>query len=161
MDAAAALGHMALWTPWSSGSPGTGRESRPEMPMNPLGERNFLLRRLPAPNAGEPESQGGLEGHAHHARARRAGENAAGPKIADQLALPGLGPELDDGFRFTWWNTREGVAVWIEHRGRWCAGVVIGLGRKRAAVAIEAASFRRLIVVKPYKKLRRRRDDAR
>jgi hypothetical protein len=59
-----------------------------------------------------------------------------------QLPLPGLGPELDDGFRFTWWNTREGAAVWIEHQGRWRAGVVVGLGRKRAAVAIEAARFK-------------------
>src|SRR5262249_26453404 len=42
----------------------------------------------------------------------------------DQLSLAGLGPELDDGFRFTWWNARSGAAVWIEHRRRWRAGVM-------------------------------------
>jgi hypothetical protein len=74
-----------------------------------------------------------------------------------QLTLPTLGPEVGDGFRFTWWNTREGAAVWIEHRGRWRAGVVVGLGRRRAAVAIEVAGFRRLIIEKSYNQLRRRR----
>ena len=78
-----------------------------------------------------------------------------------QRPLPGLGPELDDGFRFTWWNTREGAAVWIKHPGRWRAGVVVGLGRKRAAVAVEAARFKRLLVVTPYSQLRRRTGGAR
>ena len=77
--------------------------------------------------------------------------------ITTQPALPGFGPADDDGFRFTWWNTREGAAVWIEHHGRWRAGVLVRLGRKRAAVAIEIASFKRLIVVKSYTELRRRR----
>jgi hypothetical protein len=81
-------------------------------------------------------------------------------KSRAQRILPGLGPELDDGFRFTWWNTREGAAAWIEHRGHWRAGVVVALGRRRAAVAIEATAFKRLIVAKPYIELRRRRDDA-
>ena len=58
---------------------------------------------------------------------------------AAQPALPGFGPADRDGFRFTWYNTRVGAAVWVEHRGRWRAGVVVGLGRKRATVAIEAA----------------------
>jgi hypothetical protein len=77
-----------------------------------------------------------------------------------QVALPGFGPDAGDSFRFTWWNTREGAAVWIEHRGRWHVGVVIGLGRKRVAVAIEAEGFTRLVVVKPYHQLRRRRGGA-
>jgi hypothetical protein len=47
--------------------------------------------------------------------------------------------------------------VWIAHRGRWRAGVVVGLGRRRALVAIEAAGFKRLMVPKPYSELRRRR----
>lgn len=74
-----------------------------------------------------------------------------------QLTLAGLGPELDDGFRFTWWNTREGAAVWIEHRGRWRSGVVVGLGPRRATVAIEAAGFKRLVIAKSYSQLWRRR----
>ncbi len=73
------------------------------------------------------------------------------------VALAGLGPDAGDGFRFTWWNTREGAAVWIEHRGRWRAGVVIGLGRKRASIAIDAVGFKRLVVATPYSELRRRR----
>jgi hypothetical protein len=79
---------------------------------------------------------------------------ARGP---EQAALPGFGPDAGDPFRFTWHNTRIGAAVWIEHRGRWRAGVAVGLGRKRAAVAIEAAGFKRLIVAKSYNRLRRRR----
>lgn len=74
-----------------------------------------------------------------------------------QLALKGLGPDPSDPFRFTWWNTREGAAVWIEQRGRWRAGVVVGLGRKRAAISIEVAGFKRLAVAKSYGELRRRR----
>lgn len=80
---------------------------------------------------------------------------AVNPAV-EQLALAGFGPAADDPFRFTWWNTREGAAVWIEHRGRWRAGVVIGLGRKRVAIAIEAEGFTRLLVDKPYNELRRR-----
>ena len=74
-----------------------------------------------------------------------------------QPTLPGFGPADDDGFRFTWWNTREGAAVWIEHRGRWRAGVVVRLGRKRAAVALDSADFKRLSVARSYSELRRRR----
>ena len=74
-----------------------------------------------------------------------------------QTNLPWAGPAADDPFRFTWHNTQMGAAVWIEHRGRWRAGVVVGLRRKRAAVAIEAAAFRRVIVEKSYNQLRRRR----
>jgi len=75
----------------------------------------------------------------------------------EQLPLAGFGPAGGDQFRFTWHNTRIGAAVWIEHRGRWRAGVVVGLGRKRAAIAIEAAGFRRLVVGTSYNQLRRRR----
>lgn len=75
----------------------------------------------------------------------------------EQLPLPGLGPAVGDPFHFTWWNTRAGAAVWTEHRGVWRAGVVVGLGRKRAAIAIKAAGFKRLVVAKFYRELRRRR----
>jgi hypothetical protein len=78
-----------------------------------------------------------------------------------QLTLPTLGPEVDEVFRFTWHNTRIGVAVWIEHRGGWSAGVVVGLARKRVAVAIEAAGSKRVTIVKPYAELLRRIDGAR
>ena len=78
-----------------------------------------------------------------------------------QLVLKGLGPDAGDPFRFTWWNTREGAAVWIEHRGQWRTGVVVGLGRKRAAIAIEAAGFKRLVVAKAYDELMRRKGPAR
>jgi hypothetical protein len=74
-----------------------------------------------------------------------------------QRPLRFAGPDAGDPFRFTWWNTPEGAAVWIEHRGRWRAGVVVGLGRCRALVAIEATGFKRLMVPKPYSELRRRR----
>ena len=75
----------------------------------------------------------------------------------EQAALPGFGPETDDPFRFTWWNAREGAAVWIEHRGRWRSGVVVVLGRKRAAVVIEWAGLKHLTVAESYGELRRRR----
>jgi hypothetical protein len=77
-----------------------------------------------------------------------------------QLALKGLGPEDGDRFRFTWHNTRIGDAVWIEHRGSWRPGVVVGRGRKRVMVAIEADGWKRLIVTKFYCELRRRREGA-
>lgn len=110
--------------------------------------------------------------NSHSTRARpcgrarpHAGTQAIGcgrARIANQkVALPVFGPDAGDSFRFTWWNAREGAAVWIEHRGRWCAGVVIGLGRKRVAIAIEAEGFRRLLVAKPYNQLRRRTGSAR
>ena len=37
--------------------------------------------------------------------------------VNKQIPLPGLVAAVADSFRFTWWNTREGAAVWIEHRG--------------------------------------------
>lgn len=74
----------------------------------------------------------------------------------EQLPLAGFGPVGGDQFRFTWWNTRIGAAVWTKHRGRWRAGMVVALGRKRAAVAIEAVGFKRLIVAQSYSQLRRR-----
>jgi hypothetical protein len=74
-----------------------------------------------------------------------------------QTNLPWAGPDAGDPFRFTWWNTRAGAAVWIEHRGRWRSGIVVRLGRKRAAVAVDTAGFKRLIVAKLYSQLRKRR----
>jgi len=73
-----------------------------------------------------------------------------------QLPLAGFGPDAGDGFRFTWWNTAEGARAWIEHRGNWRAGVVIGRGRKYVEVAIETRGGRRQRVRKPYPELRRR-----
>lgn len=78
-----------------------------------------------------------------------------------QIPLPGFAAVVADSFRFTWWNTREGAAVWIENRGRWRTGVVFGLTRKRAAIAIEAAGSKRLVVATPYSGLRRRQTGAR
>jgi hypothetical protein len=86
----------------------------------------------------------------------RAQARATRPERSTQTALPKFGPEVDDRFRFTWWNTAEKAPVWIEYRGRWRAGVVIGRGRKRALVAIEADGFNRLLVAKSYNQLCRR-----
>jgi hypothetical protein len=72
-------------------------------------------------------------------------------------ALPGLGPEIGDGFRFTWWNTAIGAAVWVEDRRRWRAGVIAGRGRKYVRVAIAGRRGARRYVRKPYSELRRRR----
>lgn len=82
----------------------------------------------------------------------------AGPVAArEQLSLPDFGPDADDPFRFTWWNTADGARVWIEHRGRWCAGVVITRRRKYVEVAIVDGGGRRRRVRKPYSELRRAR----
>ena len=81
--------------------------------------------------------------------------------VCEQASLPGFGPDAGDPFRFTWHTTRIGAEVWIEHRGKWRAGIVVGRGRKYVAVEIEAAGFKRLVVAKPYSELRRRRDGAR
>jgi hypothetical protein len=72
-------------------------------------------------------------------------------------SLPGFGPEASDPFRFTWWMTRDGDQVWIEHRGRWREGVIVGRGRERVMVAIAGTGGRRRRVRKPYSELRRRR----
>jgi hypothetical protein len=74
-----------------------------------------------------------------------------------QGALPGFGPDATDPFRFTWWNTRAGDAVWIEHRGRWRAGVVMSRGRKYVEVAVAGAGKRQHRYRKLYRELRRRR----
>jgi hypothetical protein len=98
-------------------------------------------------------------------RARpNAGTQARGCEQArgadEQVSLPGFGPDAVDAFRFTWWNTAKGAPIWIEHRGSWRAGVVIGCGRKRVAVGIKTAKCNRLVVVKPYSELRRRKTRA-
>ena len=77
--------------------------------------------------------------------------------ITTQRALPGFGPETDDQFRFTWWNTQVGDAVWIEYRGRWQPSVVKGLGREFVQVAIVDGGKRQRRVRKLYCELRRRR----
>jgi hypothetical protein len=82
-------------------------------------------------------------------KAERA-KNASEPQ-----PLPGFGPDFSDKFRFTWWNTQAGDAVWIEHRGQWRAGVVISRGRKYVEVTIANAGGRQHRVSKPYSELRR------
>jgi hypothetical protein len=82
-----------------------------------------------------------------------------GEKAADagQVMPPGLRPDAADAFHFDWWTTRERAAVWIEYRGRWRAGVIVGRGRRNAQVVITAAKAKRLTVAKPDSELRRRR----
>lgn len=81
--------------------------------------------------------------------------------MSEQLPIADFGPDARDAFRFTWWNTREGADVWVKHRSRWCAGTVIGRGRKRVLVSIEVANWKRLLISKPYSDLRRRKDSRR
>ncbi len=70
-------------------------------------------------------------------------------------ALPGFGPEAGDSFRFTWWNTLAGAPVWIEHRGRWRTGVIVGRGREYVRVEIDTWGGSRTRVRKLYSELRR------
>jgi len=72
-------------------------------------------------------------------------------------ALTGLVPDAGNPFRFTWWNPREGDAVWIEHRGHCPAGIVVGRGRERVMVAIAGSGGRCRRVRKFYSESRRRR----
>jgi hypothetical protein len=74
-----------------------------------------------------------------------------------QLPLSGFGPGDRDRFRFTWWNTQVGDAVWIPHRGRWQPGVVTRLGREFVQVAVASDRKRQHRVRKLYCELRRRR----
>ncbi len=82
---------------------------------------------------------------------------AGAPTGAGQTALPGFGPDPRDLFRFTWWNTSDRAEAWIEHRGKWRAGLVIGRGRKYVEVAIVGANGKRRRVRKLYSELRRAR----
>lgn len=72
-----------------------------------------------------------------------------------QVPLDGFGPDASDPFRFTWWNTAEGARVWIEHRGRWRAGVIARRGREYVRVEIETRGGRHTRVRKLYSDLRR------
>ena len=74
-----------------------------------------------------------------------------------QLALHGFAPDPSDSFRFTWWNTQAGDAVWIEYCGCWRAGVVMSRGRKYVELAIAGAGGRQHLVSRSYSELRRRR----
>jgi hypothetical protein len=74
-----------------------------------------------------------------------------------QLPLGGFGPEAGDQFCFTWWNIAEGARVWIEHRGRWRAGILAGLGRSYVEVESKGRGGRRHRVRKSDSELRRRR----
>jgi len=73
-----------------------------------------------------------------------------------QLPLPRFGPEPDDGFRFTWWNTREGTACWVEHRGSWRPGVVVHRGKKYVTAMLTDGEGRTRYVRRGYGELRRR-----
>ena len=73
-----------------------------------------------------------------------------------QLTLKLFGPWPDDGFRFTWWNTREGAAVWVKDRGRWRPGIVIHRGRKYVSVVFVGIGDGRGYVRRRYEDLRRR-----
>lgn len=73
-----------------------------------------------------------------------------------QLALVGFGPGSEDRFRFTWHNTREGAACWIEYRGSWRAGVIVHRGRKYVAVMLTGQIGRTVYVRCAYEDLRRR-----
>jgi len=72
-----------------------------------------------------------------------------------QLALAGQGPAASDDFRFTWWNTQQCAAVWIEHRGSWRQGIIVERGREYVRVEIETRAGRRRRVRKSYSELRR------
>ncbi len=74
---------------------------------------------------------------------------------ATSLSLPGLGPDAADGFRFTWWNTRDGARVWIERRGNWREGIIVGRGREHVEVLIASPSGRPVRVRRLYAELRR------
>jgi hypothetical protein len=73
-----------------------------------------------------------------------------------QLELVGRGDTAEDGFRFTWWNTREGASVFVEHRGWWRPGVVVHLGRRYVSVMLTERSGRTVYVRRAYGELRRR-----
>jgi hypothetical protein len=73
-----------------------------------------------------------------------------------QAALSGLGSNPQDTFRFTWWNTSEGAAVWIEYRSRWRAGIVVSRGRKYVRVLLTERRGRPVHVLRTYGELRRR-----
>ena len=73
-----------------------------------------------------------------------------------QLELLGRGDPAADGFRFDWWTTREGAAVFVEHRGSWRPGVVVHLGRRYVSVMLTERSGRTVYVRRSYGELRRR-----
>jgi len=75
--------------------------------------------------------------------------------VGAQLPLRSFGPNLNDGFRFTWWNTADGAWVWVEVRGSWRQGFIVGRGRKYVEVAIATHGGKQILVRKPYTELRR------
>jgi hypothetical protein len=70
-------------------------------------------------------------------------------------ALPGFGPDVTDRFSYTWWNTPPAGQVWIERRGEWVKGRIIGRGRFYVAVEITDRRGRRRRVKRRYEELRR------
>ena len=79
-------------------------------------------------------------------------------KAADggQLSLASFGPDVRDGFRFTWFIAAEGAPVWIEHRGAWRAGVIVHRARKYVTVMLPGLKGRTRYVRREYGELRRR-----
>src|ERR1035437_5963131 len=73
-----------------------------------------------------------------------------------QLPLPRFGPAADDGFRFTWWDTRIGAACWVEHRGAGGGGVIVHRGRKYVMAMLTDGEGRTRYVRRGYGELRRR-----
>lgn len=74
-----------------------------------------------------------------------------------QYSLPSFGPDPRDSFRFTKWNTPEGVWVWVNVRGDWRRGVIVARGRKNVSIRLESRNGKAWRVRKPYSELRRSR----
>ena len=76
--------------------------------------------------------------------------------MSGQLALPVIGPDAGDEFRFTWWNTREGAACWVGYRGSWRAVIVVHRGRESVTVMLTGLRGRAGYLRRGYGELRRR-----
>lgn len=76
---------------------------------------------------------------------------------SEQTALPGLGPDADDRFRFTWWTTPIGGEVWVERRGECVKGRIVGRGRFYVNVEVISGHGKRRRVKRLYSQLRRSR----
>lgn len=77
--------------------------------------------------------------------------------MSTQQALPGLGPDAGDGFRFTWWTTPKGAKVWVQRSGHWRTGIVVHRGREYVEVLVASPSGRPIRLRRRYEELRRAR----
>ncbi len=66
------------------------------------------------------------------------------------------GDPAADGFRFTWWNTREGTAVFVQRRGSWRPGLVVRCYRKSVSVMLTDRDGKPVYIRHEYGDLRRR-----